>query len=260
MPASAIATGLRRFRLARRTRWAAKLVAYAGELVDADTILAGDEAGAVAGDELRGEIYAILRAQVGHDFSGYKTKTFLRRVQRRMQMLQIEAVAAYVERLRQDPDEVSALFRDLLISVTTFFRDAEAFEVLERRVIPKLFEGRGADQTVRVWVPGCATGEEVFSLAILMREHMETLARPAAAQIFATDIDEHALGVARAGRYPAQLLDGVSPERRAPLLRAATAAPSCWPRPCASCASSRPTASSATRRSRASTSSRAATC
>lgn len=160
------------------------------------------------------DIYAILRNQIGHDFSGYKTKTFIRRVQRRMQVTQLATIEAYVERLRQEPTEVSALFRDLLINVTNFFRDADAFEALATTVIPKIFEGRGADDTVRIWVPGCATGEEVFSIGILVREHMETLTAVPRVQIFATDIDERALSVARTARYPGPLLDTVSPERR----------------------------------------------
>ena len=110
--------------------------------------------------------------------------------------------------------EVGALFRDLLINVTNFFRDAEAFACLAELVIPRLFEGRGADATVRIWVPGCSTGEEVYSIAILVREHMDTLSARPLVQIFATDIDDHALAVARAGRYPEALLDSVSPERR----------------------------------------------
>ncbi len=162
----------------------------------------------------RDEICAILRTQIGHDFSGYKEKTFLRRVQRRMQVNQIERLDTYIQRLRQDPKEVGALFRDLLINVTNFFRDADAFKVLEKQVIPKLFAGRGADDTVRVWVPGCATGEEVFSIGILMREYMDTLSAVPRVQIFATDIDDHALAVARAGRYPEALLDSVSDVRR----------------------------------------------
>ena len=149
--------------------------------------------------QAQNEIYAIIRNQIGHDFSGYKTKTFLRRVRRRMQVLQLDTIEAYVEKLRQEPQEVNALFRDLLINVTNFFRDAEAFDKLKELVIPKLFEGRGADDTVRVWVPGCATGEEVFSIAMLMREHMDGLTAVPRVQIFATDIDEKALGVARAG-------------------------------------------------------------
>ncbi len=164
-------------------------------------------------DAARIDICAILREQIGHDFVGYKTKTFLRRVARRMQVLRIEAIEAYVAHLRQNPGEVPNLFRDLLISVTGFFRDAEAFEALATRVIPELFEGRGADQSVRVWVPGCATGEEVYSLAMLLREHMEGLRNVPRVQVFATDIDEPALGVARTGRYPASLLTEVSPER-----------------------------------------------
>ena len=166
-------------------------------------------------DEARTEIYAILRKQVGHDFAGYKVKTFLRRVQRRMQVVQVTTVPAYVARLRQDASEAHALFRDLLINVTNFFRDTEAFDNLAEMVIPRLFEGRAATGTVRVWVPGCATGEEVYSIGILLREYMDTLQVAPRVQIFATDIDEHALSVARAARYPDALLDGVSPERRA---------------------------------------------
>ncbi|MGH6678122.1 MAG: CheR family methyltransferase, partial [Bradyrhizobium sp.] len=160
------------------------------------------------------EIYGILRNQIGHDFSGYKTRTFVRRVQRRMQVTQLNTIGAYVERLRREPKEAGALFRDLLINVTNFFRDEDAFEALATSVIPKIFEGRGADDTVRIWVPGCATGEEVFSIAILVREHLDRLTAVPRVQIFATDIDERALVVARAARYPAALLDGVSPERR----------------------------------------------
>ncbi|RYJ01289.1 MAG: chemotaxis protein CheR, partial [Acetobacteraceae bacterium] len=162
----------------------------------------------------RQEIYGILRNQIGHDFGGYKTQTFFRRVQRRMQITQAGTVDGYLEMLRRDPQEVAALFRDLLISVTNFFRDAAAFDSLAAGIIPKLFEGRGAAETVRVWVPGCATGEEVFSIAMLMREHMETLTTVPRVQIFATDIDERALNVARAARYPGPVLDSVTDARR----------------------------------------------
>jgi two-component system CheB/CheR fusion protein len=165
-------------------------------------------------DAHRLAICAILRNQLAHDFSAYKPKTFLRRVQRRMQVVQLATIDAYVERLKSDAGEAAALFRDLLINVTSFFRDADAFEVLGKTVVPKLFEGRGADDTIRVWVPGCATGEEVYSIAILLREHMETLGAPPKVQVFATDIDEHGLSIARAGRYPEALLDGVPAERR----------------------------------------------
>nr|WP_234890783.1 CheR family methyltransferase [Agrobacterium vitis] len=162
----------------------------------------------------RAAIYGILRSHSGHDFSGYKTKTFMRRVRRRIQVLQLQSVEAYVEVLRRESPEVTNLFRDLLINVTNFFRDADAFAAVEQLVIPRLFEGRQSGDTLRVWVPGCATGEEVYSIAILMREHLDRLPNPPRVQIFATDIDEPALAVARAGRYPELLLEGVSEERR----------------------------------------------
>lgn len=161
------------------------------------------------------DIYAIIRNQTGHDFSGYKTKTFMRRVRRRMQVLHLKTLADYIEVLENNGDEVTNLFRDLMISVTNFFRDPEAFAVLEETVIPRLFEGRGPTDTVRIWVPGCATGEEVYSLAILMRERMDKLSNSPRVQIFATDIDEPALTVARSARYPKALLEGVTPERKA---------------------------------------------
>jgi two-component system CheB/CheR fusion protein len=160
-------------------------------------------------------ICAILRAQIGHDFSGYKDKTFLRRVQRRMHVLGLTAIGDYIIRLEADHDEVVKLFRDLLIRVTSFFRDADTFSLLEHEVIPRLFQGMHADNTVRVWVPGCATGEEAYSLAILLREQAARLHGAPKVQIFATDIDEPALDTARAGRYPTTLLEGLSPARRA---------------------------------------------
>src|SRR5882757_10224209 len=137
----------------------------------------------------------------------------MRRVRRRLQVVQLSSLEAYVERLRQDTEEVTALFRDLLIGVTSFFRDSAAFDSLERLVIPRLFEGKGPEDTVRVWVPACTTGEEVYSIAIVLREHMDTLHAPPAVQIFATDIDESALAIARIGRYPAALLKNIAPGR-----------------------------------------------
>jgi two-component system CheB/CheR fusion protein len=159
-------------------------------------------------------IYEALRAQVGRDFSGYKTRTFVRRVQRRMHLLQLAGIDAYLTRLDEDMQEVAALFRDLLINVTNFFRDGDAFDALAAHVIPRLFEGRDASETVRIWIPGCATGEEVYSMSILVHEHLDTLEIAPSVQIFATDIDERALAVARVGRYPGPLLESVSPERR----------------------------------------------
>ena len=160
-------------------------------------------------------ICELLRIRLGHDFSGYKDKTFLRRVQRRMQVLSIDTLPAYIERLEADGDEITLLFRDLLIRVTSFFRDNETFEAIERIVMPRLFEDKHADNTVRVWVPGCATGEEAYSLAILLYERMITMQGSPKVQVFGTDIDEPAIATARLGRYPATLLEGLSEERRA---------------------------------------------
>ncbi|TGQ67417.1 PAS domain-containing protein [Mesorhizobium sp. M00.F.Ca.ET.186.01.1.1] len=158
-------------------------------------------------------IAALLRARTGHDFSGYKDNTILRRIQRRMQLLQIVDPSAFYERLREEPQQVDFLFQDLLIGVTNLFRDPHAFDALERLVIPKLFENRKPDDTVRVWVPGCATGEEAYSIAMLLRENAPRGAASPKLQIFATDIDERALEVARAGRYPAAIANDVSPKR-----------------------------------------------
>ncbi|WP_341212986.1 chemotaxis protein CheB [uncultured Limimaricola sp.] len=166
------------------------------------------------------EISELLRAQTGHDFAGYKNKTFMRRVTRRMKVVETTDVEAYLDLLQRNPNEAQALFQDLLINVTSFLRDPEAFEALRTQVLPALFEGRGAGDTIRLWVPGCATGEEVYSLGILLREHMDAMTQRPRVQIFATDIDEQALMVARAGRYPAALLERLSPERRRRFFRA----------------------------------------
>ncbi|MBV8121639.1 MAG: PAS domain-containing protein [Alphaproteobacteria bacterium] len=158
-------------------------------------------------------ICTLLRTRTGHDFSEYKERTFQRRVQRRMQVVQTTKLEEYAERLQQQPEEISALFRDLLIGVTEFFRDPAAFKTLQTAVIPKLFADKGADEEVRVWVAGGSTGEEAYSIAILLREQLEKLASPPRVQIFATDIDEAALTIARAARYPAATVKSVSADR-----------------------------------------------
>ncbi len=173
-----------------------------------------DEVLAAASTSLA-RIADILRNKTGNDFHGYKQNTFLRRVQRRMQVVQIDDVAAYVDYLRSDKDEVQHLFNDLLIGVTEFFRDKREFEVLETQVVPKIFEDKSAGQQVRVWVLGCATGEEAYSIAILLREHMAKLDSPPQVQIFATDIDGRALAAARVGRYRTSIEHDMSPERLA---------------------------------------------
>lgn len=164
--------------------------------------------------EAKNTICAILHSQTGHDFSGYKAKTFIRRVRRRLQVLQLHSIEDYLQLLKRDPVETMNLFKDLLINVTSFFRDPDAFGTLREQVLPKLFEGRGAGEILRVWVPACATGEEVYSIAIAMMEYRDRLSSRPRMQVFGTDIDEDALAIARAGRYPAQLLESVSPEQK----------------------------------------------
>src|SRR5262249_23149009 len=186
-----------------------QLVAYVRSFDILDKEVDKDE----EAETTRRAICTILFDQTGHDFSGYKTRTFYRRIERRMQVLQITSLAAYAERLRQDAGEVNTLFRDLLIGVTNFFRDAKAFEALEELVMPRLFEGKGPADTIRGWVPGCATGEGVYSLAIMMREQSEQNRSRAKIQLLAPDMDEAALAVARRGRYPDTLLEGVSKQR-----------------------------------------------
>lgn len=173
-----------------------------------------DEVLAAAATSLS-RIADILRNKTGNDFHGYKQNTFLRRVQRRMQVVQIDEITAYVDFLCNDKDEVQHLFNDLLIGVTEFFRDKREFEVIEGQVIPKIFENKEAGQQVRVWVLGCATGEEVYSIGILLREHMATLDVTPQVQIFATDIDGRALAAARVGRYRTNIEDNISAERLA---------------------------------------------
>lgn len=160
------------------------------------------------------DIAGTLRTVTGNDFHGYKRNTFLRRVQRRMQVVQTPEIEHYAAALKKDSDEVHHLFQDLLIGVTQFFRDPKEFELLERE-LPSLFEGKGAQDQFRVWVLGCATGEEAYSIGILLAEHLQTLENGPSVQIFATDLDSRALGAARTGRYSKAIAEHVTPERLA---------------------------------------------
>ena len=143
-----------------------------------------------------------LRRQLGHDFSQYKRSTMLRRIQRRMQVIGASDGAKYLELLCEKPNEAELLFRDLLINVTCFFRDAEGFDYLRREVIPGLLRDKGTGDTIRIWTPGCSSGEEAYSVAILMSEALARLRVRPTVQIFATDIDEQMLQKARAASYP----------------------------------------------------------
>ena len=159
------------------------------------------------------KIHNLLRRRAGHDFSQYKESTIIRRLERRMKALQIKNVEQYVELLERRPEEADQLFKDLLIGVTHFFRDSEAFKALGSEVIPKLFEGKAADGQVRVGVVGCSSGEEAYSIAILLCEYASALTNAPKLQIFATDIDERGLETARKGLYPESISEHVSPER-----------------------------------------------
>ncbi len=159
------------------------------------------------------KIFILLRNHTGYDFSLYKNNTIGRRIERRMTVNQIDYIADYVRYLQQNPVEVEALFRELLIGVTRFFRDQEAFTALEQKVIPRLFANRQANQPVRVWIPACSTGEEAFSIAIMLQEYGERLDHKPDIQIFATDIDNQAIEKARNSLYPDGIAADVSPER-----------------------------------------------
>jgi two-component system, chemotaxis family, CheB/CheR fusion protein len=157
-------------------------------------------------------ICAILQRITGHDFRQYKSSTLLRRINRRMQLANLTDLGAYADHLRQNRPEVEQLFQDLLIGVTSFFRDPAAFEALAAEVIPTLLRSKGPDTPLRVWVAGCATGEEAYSVAMLLLDHMAQIDAPPPVQIFATDLDETALTVARQGRYDAGISAHVAPE------------------------------------------------
>lgn len=212
MPRSAIATGMADFVLPPH-EMPAKLLAYASHAFGPSPIPApprGSEPG-----ESFDKIFLLLRSHTGHDFSQYKRNTIRRRVERRMAVHQIDRLDAYVRYLQLTPEEVDALFRDLLIGVTNLFRDAEIFEEIRKQVVPQLFAGKPAGSVVRVWVAGCSTGEEAYSLAILLREYLDERMADFKVNIFATDIDRESIDCARAGIYPSSIIADVSPERLA---------------------------------------------
>jgi len=212
MPRSAIATGMVDFVLPPNEMPSQLLAyvasAYAGAIVPRSAQSPQQTGGL-------DKIFLLLRAQTGHDFSLYKHSTIVRRVQRRMAVHQIDKLEDYLRYLQLTRAEVEALFHDLLIGVTNFFRDPEIFEELKKQVIPGLFAGKSGGSPVRVWVPGCSTGEEAYSIAILLRERMDELKENFKVQVFATDIDRDAIDHARAGVYPSSIIADVTPERLA---------------------------------------------
>lgn len=210
MPQSAIATGLVDFILPA-DELAVQLISYWAaratmRLPDAD------ETPSKADGNALDCIFAQLHARTGDDFSRYKRSTVLRRVGRRLQLNGLADLAAYSAYLRLHPEETAELMRNLLISVTHFFRDAEAWQALAENQIPSLFEGKNSGDQLRVWVAGCASGEEAYTIAILLAEHAAGLEAPPEIQSFATDLDESALVKARAGTYPESSTEKI-PER-----------------------------------------------
>ncbi len=210
MPKNAIATGLVDYILAPE-KMAERLEAYVNRSVlrQLPTTRSYEEIPAKALQK----IYMLLRSTTGHDFSAYKESTTVRRLQRRMDVHQIENVSDYLVYLNQSAKEVKALFKDLLIGVTGFFRDADAFEALKKKALNHLLQEVRHNHNLRVWIPGCATGEESYTLAMVIQECMDELERELSVQIFATDIDDDAIGRARAGFYPGDISDDVTPER-----------------------------------------------
>jgi len=207
MPRSVIATGVADFVLPARDL-AQRLVdllrvKQSSPIPDTNTV---DE-------ELLRRILAHLRVRTGHDFSKYKQSTVLRRIARRMQVSRTDELKDYYDFLRENAEEAQALLADLLISVTTFFRDTEAFETLSRTVLPNLFKDKEPGDPVRVWVCGCATGEEAYTLAMLLLEEAARHEFRPPIQIFGSDLDARALASARDGRYPAAIEADVSEER-----------------------------------------------
>ncbi len=211
MPESAIATGLADHILPVE-RMPEALVNYARHFTfDGEKVVAAVED---APDHLN-QLLALLRTRTKLDFRGYRKRMLARRLERRLGLSHFESLAGFLAHLRDHPEEVKQLARDLLISVTRFFRDPEAFRTLETEAIAPLMQAKNVDAPFRVWVPGCATGEEAYSIAMMLLERQAESHNPCRIQVFATDVDEKALEVARRGIYPAEISADVSPERLA---------------------------------------------
>ena len=207
MPRSAIATGIVDFVLPIR-----ELAAQLVDLIRDKESFGPAEPRNFSEDILR-RILAHVRVRTGHDFGKYKRATVVRRIARRMQVRRCDDPTEYYNVLRDDAGEATALLGDLLISVTTFFRDAEVFETLKTEVLPQLFEARTLSEPIRVWVPGCATGEEAYTIAMLLLEQAPRHDTRPAFQVFGSDLDTRALTIAREGRFPAAIEADITEER-----------------------------------------------
>ena len=207
MPRSAIETGLVDLVL-KPSEMPQKLVQFVRHLAINGAKFGGPE----QADKPLQQIFSILRARTGHDFSAYKQATVRRRLQRRMSVNEISDISNYAQFLRGNEEEARALLKDLLISVTNFFRDPEAFEALKGH-LKELIGSRAKDAELRIWVAGCATGEETYSVAMVVSECLNELEKRLPVQMYGTDIDMDALQSARAGVYPANIAADVTSER-----------------------------------------------
>ena len=210
MPRSAIATDLVDYILSPE-KMPQQLIAYANHTAHKTVPKLVPVKGKTT-DALQ-KIFIVLRSQTGHDFSAYKQNTICRRIERRMDVHQIDKISNYVRYLQENNQEVNTLFKELLIGVTNFFRDKDAFEVLKNTALSQILEGRPKDNVIRAWVAGCSSGEEAYSIAIILRECTERLKQHVGTQIFATDIDDNAIEASRAGVYPASISADVSVAR-----------------------------------------------
>jgi two-component system CheB/CheR fusion protein len=165
------------------------------------------------GEKALQDVIMILRTRTGHDFRHYKRATVLRRIERRLQVRGIPNLPSYRNMLEADTQESVALLKDMLIGVTNFFRDREAFEALEREVIPQLFQNKQSDEHVRAWVAACSTGEEAYSLTMQLSDQAGLITRSPGIQVFATDIDDNAITIARNGVYPGSIVTDVPTTR-----------------------------------------------
>jgi two-component system, chemotaxis family, CheB/CheR fusion protein len=211
MPRNSIATGLID-EVLNVAELPAKIIAYKNSL---GKVIISEEPESRPQDQQQAlrEIFTQIKVSTGHDFSNYKRPTLLRRIERRINIHSLPDLPAYVTFMHDNKEETNALLKDLLISVTNFFRDKKAFDLIETEVLPSLLKGKTAENQLRIWVPGCATGEEAYSMAILCAELTSGLIDGPKVQIFATDIDEAAIAHAREGLYTLNDVADVSPER-----------------------------------------------
>src|SRR5258707_656911 len=158
-------------------------------------------------------VFALLRSRTEVDFSLYRKTTVRRRIQRRMVVHRLDGIDDYFTFLKRNPEEVDVLFREMLIHVTSFFREPETFEVLKTAVLPRFLEKRGHNDPIRIWLPGCSTGEEAYSLAIIVTERFDNRPESPAIQIFATDVSDRVLEIARKGIFDANIAGAISKER-----------------------------------------------